>query len=118
MTVQQPAAGKTQPVPHSSPGRLKLLPLCGSGPQTGLTTAPSGPVALTEKSPLPVMRQTTLISLPAVSDGPVGKKSPHSVAPSPVPCRSGNLSDPPNSAVAGHVEIVTGAVDPDVGRSP
>jgi hypothetical protein len=64
------------------------------------------------------MRQATLISLPAVSTGSVGKNSAHSVAPSPAPCRSGNAADPPNSAVGGQVEVVTGADDPDAGRWP
>jgi hypothetical protein len=108
LTVQQPAVGKIHPVPHSSPGRWKLLPSCGSGPHTGVTTALPGPVALIERSPCPVIRQTILISVPAVSNGPVGKNRPHSVAPVPTPCLSGSAPDRSSSAAAGQVEAGAG----------
>jgi hypothetical protein len=33
--VQQPAAGNLKNVPHSSPGRSQLLPVCSVGPTSG-----------------------------------------------------------------------------------
>jgi hypothetical protein len=48
----------------------------------------------------------------------VGKNSAHNVAPSPVPCRSGNAADSPNRAVGGQVEVVIGAGGPEACRWP
>ncbi|MEU5721239.1 hypothetical protein ABZ783_05380 [Micromonospora sp. NPDC047738] len=62
-------------------------------------------MALIEKSPLPVMRQTTLISVPVLST--VENSIAHSVAPSPAPCRSWDVY----CAVAGQTEPVGGADD-------
>src|SRR5689334_23349377 len=66
-TVQQPGVGNTHPVPHSSPGRVQLLPVCASGLHTGVVTLPPGSVARIASGPLPVIRQAILISCPAVS---------------------------------------------------
>jgi len=86
--VQQPGSGNTQPVPHSSPGRTQLLEVCGSGPQTGRTLRPLGPVATIARLPAPLIRQATFTSVFAVIPGPERKSSAHTVAPVPAPCRS------------------------------
>ncbi|WP_128763625.1 hypothetical protein [Micromonospora sp. MW-13] len=62
-------------------------------------------MALIEKSPLPVMRQATLTSVPVRS---IPENSiAHSVAPSPTPCRSRDVF----CAVGGQTAAVGGADD-------
>jgi hypothetical protein len=117
LRVDRPATGRRE-----NPAGAPLLagPMPGAvavllGTPDRLDHCAVGPVALTEKSPLPIMRQTTLISWPAVNAGCVGKNSAHSVTPLPAPCRSGNVADPPNWAVGGQVEVVTGPAVADAG---
>ena len=41
-TCQHPGSSNVNPIPHSAPGRSKLLPPWGSGPQSGGRSEPSG----------------------------------------------------------------------------
>jgi fluoroquinolone resistance protein len=86
-TVQQPAAGKIQPVPHSAPGRSHVELPCAVGPQDGVVVAPPGPVAVMVNRPSPAIFQTIFASRPARTPelSALGKNSAHS---EPVPCIS------------------------------
>lgn len=96
---QHPGRSKTKNSPHSSPGRLKLLPEC-STTSVGSLRDPLGPFARTVKRPEPVARMTILNFSPTRGLPPNAHNSPASLLPSSA--LSGNLrGDPQVSPVGG-----------------
>jgi hypothetical protein len=59
---QQPACGKMNNEPHSSPGRFQLEPSCAFT-SAGATVAPLDAMAESRRSPWPPIRQTIFVAL-------------------------------------------------------
>ena len=106
---QQPASSNLKKVPHSSPGRSKLLAAC-SCTAVGACRARSGLAAWIANVPDPVTRTTSLNSSPMRGLPPIAHTSPFSEVPRSAP--SGEMrGDTSQASLVGDV-VAVGGGDP------